>query len=170
MAQKYNNLILLLANIGKDVKTKYKNKLKTPDKNGYNAIASGKLFNSVDYKVLYKDGSVKLFFVAEDYYINVEDGRGIGKKMPPIIAIKRWILQKKLNKTPGMEYKIQRSISVLGIKPRPFLKQVSKDLVKTYKVQIEEALKKDVNVNIKVSIKKYKQVLNNVSGKDITIK
>lgn len=170
MEQKYNNLITLLSEIGKELKENYKDKLKKPDKNGRNAIASGKLFNSIEYKIDYKEGNVNLYFVAEDYWINVENGRSKGSKYPPIFAIRKWILQKKINKTHNIEYKIQRRISILGIKPRPFLKQVSKNLIKNNQIKIEEALKKDLNENIDLFIKKNKIILQKINSKDINIK
>lgn len=168
--QKYENLILVLRNIGKEVQTRYKDKLKKPGRNGHNAIASGKLYDSVEYKVIQSGNSVKLYFVALDYWINVEEGRKVNGKYPPINVIRKWILQKKLKRTKGIEYKIQRSISVKGIKPRPFLKQSTKNLLKDYRVQIEEALNKDMEVSIDVTFKKSKQVLTSINNKNIEIK
>lgn len=148
----YKNLTNLLRQIGTELRDDYKDLLKTPNAKGYNAIASGKLFNSIEYRLKISEKGIGLYFVAEDYWINVEDGResyndvdGIIKsKLPPISVIRKWILNKKLTRTKGIEYKIQRSIVTNGIKARPFLKQVSTNIIKQYRKDINNAIKKDI--------------------------
>ena len=154
--EEYKNLTRVLVKIGKKVRDDYKKKLKTPDKRGFNAIATGKLFNSVEYKIKITDNNIKLIFVAADHYIFVEEGRKVQtsmNKVPPINVIRKWILNKKINKSPNIEYKIQRSINFKGVIARPFYKQVTKNIV-NYNKEIEKALKKDITEYVKNKVKK----------------
>lgn len=67
----YTNLINTLNQIGLEVRNKYKDKISS---------ATGKLYNSIDYKVTISSDSIKLLFIAEDYWINVEEGRKAGSR------------------------------------------------------------------------------------------
>lgn len=57
----FENLINTLNIIGEKVQSTYKDKLK----NG--SYASGKLFNSVEYKIKIENSSIKLLLQLEDY-------------------------------------------------------------------------------------------------------
>ena len=155
----FDNLKIVLLEIGVEVKTKYKEQLK---KN--NVIASGKLYDSVGYEVKIIDNdSIQLYFTALDYWINIEDGRksyaGQPNKTPPIQAIRKWILQKKIPYSKNIEYKIAHSINTKGIKSKPYLSKIKSNLNsdEKYKKMIEKALVKD----IKESYKRKFQQLNN---------
>lgn len=84
MAEQYIETTKVLIEIGKYVKDLYKSKLKENKK-----IATGTLYNSIDYRVEVTDKGVKLYFVADKHYINIEEGRKAGMKMPPPEAILR---------------------------------------------------------------------------------
>ena len=58
----YTHLTEALTEIGEAMKEKYKNKLKA---NG--VYATGKLYNSVGYKLTVTEGLIDLKFEAEDY-------------------------------------------------------------------------------------------------------
>ena len=112
-----SNLVTILNEIGAEIVEKYKQELLNQDK-----VVTGKLYNSIDYKLEISRDSIKLIFVAEDYYINVENGRQAGSKMPPISKIREWcqfngILDKNA-------YIIARSISLKGIRAIPSLEEI----------------------------------------------
>jgi hypothetical protein len=133
----YKNLEAELINIGKTITEEYKTKLKKV------AYASGKLYNSIDYKIEIKGDSVTLHFIAEDYYINVENGRRAGSKMPPIREIKKWMLSKGLPNIERGAFAIARSIAKRGIRPKPELREI-RTSISDYSKELAEALELDI--------------------------
>lgn len=112
----YTNLIKILNDIGNEITENYKSELQRNKK-----IATGKLYNSIDYKLIIEDKSIKLIFIAEDYFLDVEEGRKAGSKMPPLNKIKEWMRVKGIiNRDP---YLIARSISLKGIRAISSLKK-----------------------------------------------
>lgn len=112
----YTNLIKILNDIGNEITDNYKSELQKNKK-----IATGKLYNSIDYKIIKDDKSIKLIFIAEDYFLEVEEGRKAGGKMPPLNKIKEWMRTKGIIKRDP--YIIARSISLKGIRSVPSLKK-----------------------------------------------
>lgn len=112
----YTNLIKILNDIGNEITDNYKSELQRNKK-----IATGKLYNSIDYKIIKDDKSIKLIFIAEDYFLEVEEGRKAGGKMPPLNKIKEWMRTKGIIKRDP--YIIARSISLKGIRSVPSLKK-----------------------------------------------
>lgn len=139
----YTNLIKILNTIGTEIRDKYKEKIKT------GAYATGKLYNSVQYKVNVTDNSVKLSLNLEDYWINVENGRVAGKKMPPISVIRKWMLNKSIPDKNGLAYLISRKISKKGIKAKPYLRQTKNEVIPNYMDDITKAINKDLKESIK---------------------
>lgn len=143
----YTNLIKILNTIGTEIRDKYKEKVKT------GAYATGKLYNSVQYKVSVTDSSVKLSLNLEDYWINVENGRAAGKKMPPISVIRKWMLSKNIPDKNGLAYLISRKISKKGIKAKPYLRQTKNEVIPNYMDDITKA----INQDLKESLNKKKK-------------
>jgi hypothetical protein len=144
----YTNLENLLIKIGEEISKTYKDKLKA------GAYVTGKLYNSVKYKIEYGEDSVRLIFLAEDYWINIEKGRKAGSKMPPVNEIKKWIIARGIPYKPGLDYKIARSIAKKGIKARPYMKDTVNQLNNKYDKSIAEALSKDIELSLKETINK----------------
>lgn len=140
----YTNLIKILNTIGTEIRDKYKEKIKT------GAYATGKLYNSVQYKVNVTDSSVKLSLNLEDYWINVENGRAAGKKMPPISVIRKWMLNKSIPDKNGLAYLISRKISKKGIKAKPYLRQTKNEVIPNYMDDITKAINQDLKESIKI--------------------
>lgn len=162
----YPELIKVINEMGKYVKDTYKLKLKEKNK-----IATGKLYNSIDYKIKNTDKGFSIYFLAEKYYINIENGRKPGGKMPPVEAIKRWISIKNINLNKGQsksgaEFMIARSIQKKGIKANPFLTNAKQGL-KDYSKSLNKAFEKDLNINNKLILKKLDRV--NINKKYIKI-
>ena len=99
-------------------------------------VASGKLVNSVRYKV---DSNGKIKFLTASDGKWVSQGRRRGAKFPPPKAISNWIREKGIqgrgkngrfitNKT--LTYLISRGIVKKGIKPLPFMKMAIKASIK----------------------------------------
>lgn len=80
----YTHLEEKLSEIGVELREKYKGKLKA---NG--VYATGKLYNSVDFKLTVNEGKIDLSFVALDYWITIEEGRKPNSRMPNVAEIKK---------------------------------------------------------------------------------
>ena len=80
----YTHLEEKLSEIGSELREKYKGKLKA---NG--VYATGKLYDSIDYKLTVKENAIELYFVALDYWINIEEGRKPNSKMPNVQEIRK---------------------------------------------------------------------------------
>lgn len=147
----YTHLIEKLNEIGAEVRDKYKSKLKA---NG--VYATGKLFNSVDFKLTVKEEGMELYFTALDYWINIEEGRKPDSKMPPVDVIKKWMITRGIPDKPGIAFVIARSIGKKGIKPNPFLRETKveiQELVPSIKIALEKDLDSYMDKNIKGRIK-----------------
>ena len=129
-----SNLVTILNEIGAEIVEKYKQELTNQNK-----VVTGKLYNSIDYKLEISRDSIKLIFVAEDYYINVEDGRQAGSKMPPISKIREWCQFKGI--LDKNAYIIARSISLKGIRAIPSLEEIRN--INNYTELIRRAIEKD---------------------------
>ncbi len=152
----YNNLVVKLSEIGTYVRDTYKEKLKAGG-----IYATGKLYNSVGYKIEITETGVRLEFVAQDYYINIENGRKAGAKMPSIDVIRRWMISRGIPDKPGAAYLIARSIGKKGIKPKPYLRETLANIEK-YKPEIREALELDIQEFVDKNIKgKIAEQINN---------
>jgi hypothetical protein len=158
--QQYPELIKTLIKIGNYVKNTYQQNLKDYDK-----IASGKLYNSIDYRLELTENGCRLYFLAEDYYIDIENGRLAGAEMPPVEDIQRWMVFKGIKPIKGYTlseaaFAISRSIEEKGIKANPFLGEIKKGLG-DYMNDIKSALESDLNRNVKLIINKLENVKGN---------
>lgn len=150
----YPELIKILTQIGNQVKKTYKQDLKNANK-----IASGKLYNSIGFSIKTTDTGIMLFFEAEKYWINIEEGRRVGGKMPPVEVIKRWMIIKNIQPRNGSNnstaYLISRSISKRGIKALPFLRNIKVDL-DNYIDDIKSAITRDLTIKIQTKLSNIK--------------
>lgn len=147
----YTHLEEKLAEIGAVIRDKYKSKLKA---NG--VYATGKLFNSIDFKLTVKEGEIDLSFVALDYWINIEEGRKPNSKMPRVEEIRKWMITRGIPDKPGVAFVIARSIAKKGVKPNPFLRETRieiQELVPSIKLALEKDLDNYMENNIKNKIK-----------------
>jgi hypothetical protein len=75
--------------------------------------ASGKLIQSLDWRVSGNVDTLSIFIEGEDYLLYVDKGRRAGVKPPPISALKSWCKIKGLDE--GLAFPIQKSIFKFGI-------------------------------------------------------
>lgn len=133
--------------IGTQVKAQYKDKLKKGDH-----IATGKLYNSINYKITVTENGAKLYFTALDYWINIENGQKAGK-MPELSVIKKWMIAKKIPGGDKVAYQISRKIFKKGTKANPYLREIQSTLP-NYKDEIIAAIKLDIQKEMdKIKIK-----------------
>ena len=138
--------------------------------------SSKTLYNSLDYDINVSPNSFSLSFLMEDYGVFQDKGvSGIKKKyntpysytnkMPPPSKMDKWIVRKGLKGVRGkdgkfisrksLQFMIARSIYNNGIKPslfftKPFqkaFKNLDKDIIKAYQLDVEELLKFTTNGN-----------------------
>jgi len=138
--------------------------------------SSKKLYDSLDYDLNVGPNSFSMSFLMEDYGIFQDKGvSGIKKKyntpysytnkMPPPSKMDKWIVRKGLKGIRGkdgkfisrksLQFMIARSIYNNGIKPslfftKPFqkaFKNLDKDIIEAYKLDVEELLKFTTNGN-----------------------
>ena len=138
--------------------------------------SSKALYNSLDYDLNVSPDSFSMSFLMEDYGIFQDKGVcGIKKKyntpyayankMPPPSKMDKWIVRKGLKGIRGkdgkfisrksLQFMIARSIYNNGIKPslfftKPFqkaFKNLDKDIIEAYKLDVEELLKFTTNGN-----------------------
>lgn len=143
----YKHLTEALSEVGKYVTDTYKEKLKSGG-----VYATGKLYNSVKYRIEVLENRLHFEFEAEDYWINIEEGRAAGSKMPPVEQIRKWMIAKGIPDMPGTAYTIARSIGKKGIKPKPYLRETIAN-IDQYKPRLREALELDIKEHTDKKIK-----------------
>lgn len=89
-------------------------------------VASGDLVNSIGYEYKETQRGFSIDFLADDYYVFVEEGRRAGAPFPPLKPIAKWIKERKIRPRDGvtteqLTYLIARAISKKGISPTPFI-------------------------------------------------
>jgi len=138
--------------------------------------SSKTLYNSLDYDLNVSPNSFSMSFLMEDYGVFQDKGvSGIKKKyntpysytnkMPPPSKMDKWIVRKGLKgvrdkdgkfiSRKSLQFMIARSIYNNGIKPslfftKPFqkaFKNLDKDIIKAYQLDVEELLKFTTNGN-----------------------
>jgi hypothetical protein len=135
--------------------------------------SSKELYNSLESNVKVSKNSFELSFMMEDYGVFQDKGvSGVKKKyntkyaytnkMPPPSKMDKWIVKKgiaprdkngKFISRKSLQFMIARSIFNNGIKPslfftKPFekaFKNIDKDLVKAYRLDIEKLLETSIN-------------------------
>jgi hypothetical protein len=135
--------------------------------------SSKELYNSLESNVKVSKNSFELTFMMEDYGVFQDKGvSGVKKKyntkysyttkMPPPAKLDKWIVKKgiaprdkngKFISRKSLQFMIARSIFNNGIKPslfftKPFekaFKNIDKDLVKAYRLDIEQLLETSIN-------------------------
>lgn len=142
-------LLETLDKVGEDlVKTLVKNLLQA------NKKATGQLIRSVDYKVVEKANGIIVELLAADYLTNVDEGRRPGAKQPPMKALDKWVIARKIAPRDSkgrfipresVKFLIARSISKNGIKPTNVIKKTIDEVYNRKQKLIEKAAIEDIN-------------------------
>lgn len=115
-------------------------------------MASGKLYQSIQYQVKINSKEQNLYFFMEDYGDNVDQGRKPGS-FPSLKAIKKWLTIKGIDQDAA--YPIAKSIEENGIEPVHFI-QISNTKLNNYYKKLERAFAKDYEYQLTIEIKKLK--------------
>ena len=143
----FTNVIQFLNDYGKELADKYQRKIVNDD-----AVASGKLLNSIRYIFNKNNTSFEISMEMAEYWKYVENGRKSGK-FPPISAIREWVKVKQVIPRPyngklptenQLAFLIARSISKKGIRPKPIFNDSIDDLMQYLEDGLEDAFTKDV--------------------------
>lgn len=143
----FTNVIQFLNDFGKELADKNKRNLVNDD-----AVASGKLLNSIRYIFNKNNTSFEISMEMAEYWKYVENGRKSGK-FPPISAIKEWVNVKRVIPRPyngklptenQLAFLIARSISKKGIRPKPIFNDTLDDAMNDFENGLEDAFTKDV--------------------------
>lgn len=113
-----------------------------------NAYSSGKLVNSLSYKLVDTVEGISGQLEGEDYFNNIEFGRRPGK-MPKLSDIERWCAIKGIPRTAA--FQIAQHIGKFGIKPRPMLDEIIRKTSKEDE-KVELGLEKDIENFIEKNI------------------
>lgn len=143
----FTNVIQFLNDFGKELADKNKRNLVNDD-----AVASGKLLNSIRYIFNKNNTSFEISMEMAEYWKYVENGRKSGK-FPPISAIREWVNVKRVIPRPyngklptenQLAFLIARSISKKGIRPKPIFNDTLDDTMNNFENGLEDAFTKDV--------------------------
>lgn len=143
----FTNVIQFLNDFGKELADKNKRNLVNDD-----AVASGKLLNSIRYIFNKNNTSFEISMEMAEYWKYVENGRKSGK-FPPISAIREWVNVKRVIPRPyngklptenQLAFLIARSISKKGIRPKPIFNDTLDDAMNDFENGLEDAFTKDV--------------------------
>jgi len=116
-------------------------------------LQNSNIYNEVTYEVSSSNDIYKLVIKFPDYAEFIDKGRKPGSRMPPQKPIEDWLKRKGINNKSS--FAIRKSISVRGIKPRPFLDAVAKHILEMNKV-LEEGTEKQISIYLDDIIKKIK--------------
>lgn len=147
----FKNVVQFLNDFGKELADKNKRNLVNDD-----AVASGKLLNSIRYIFNKNNTSFEISMEMAEYWKYVENGRKSGK-FPPISAIMEWVKVKRVIPRPyngklptenQLAFLIARSISKKGIRPRPIFNDSLDDVMNDFENGLEDAFTKDIENEI----------------------
>jgi hypothetical protein len=89
-------------------------------------VASGKLLQSLDYRIVREANIIQIIIQANDYLTYVDAGRKPGS-FPPLKAIQSWTKLKGIPQSAA--FPIARSIFKFGIKPTNVIEKTNRKIV-----------------------------------------
>ncbi len=126
-------------------------------------IATGKLLNSVEYRIQRDNREISVNLSLDECWKWVEND--CKPHFPPMSAILKWIEAKpvlpskaydgKLPTQPQLAYLIARKISEVGTKGTHDLQDSIKETLAVYEARIEEAITKDVDAELAIIISMF---------------
>jgi hypothetical protein len=88
-------------------------------------VASGRLIDSLDYRIVREANAIQIIIQSNDYLTYVDQGRRPGK-FPPIQAIQTWCKIKGIPQTAA--FPIARNIFKFGIRPTNVIERTTKKI------------------------------------------
>jgi len=135
----------------------------TPSRAGlrpYPKVASGKLVQSINYRLQPLATGIQIQLLSEDYLKYVDKGRRPGT-YPPISAIQRWASVKGIPQ--GAAWGIRRNIFKYGIKPTNVISktlriiETSRDANRKYEQRMVDSIVKQLEKNFNSAQSKFNQ-------------
>lgn len=114
-------------------------------------LQNNNIYNDIAYEVTSNDNIYKLVIKFPDYAEFIDKGRKAGTRMPPQKPIEEWMKKRGINNINS--FAIRKSISVRGIKPRPFLDAVAKHILDMNKI-LTDGTEKQLSIYLDSKIKK----------------
>lgn len=116
-------------------------------------VLTGRLLESISYEVKNTSDGYTLQIYMEDYGEFVNSGRRKGAKMPPPAAMMNFVRQANIRPRPGQSlesvaFAIGRSISLNGIKPKPFIDKGLQVVDKRLQTTLEDAFIETIELEI----------------------
>lgn len=155
----FPNLTAALEQYGAAFRNLYQDKLILAD-----AIATGELLNSVNYRVTQDGTTYEVSLSLAKYWKYIEEGRrpGLpGSKMPPPSAILKWIMAKPVVPRPSdkgrvpkpeqLAWAIAKRIQVKGIPAKPLLFETAQEINDHYRPIIAAAFAADTMAMLRLS-------------------
>lgn len=116
-------------------------------------VLTGRLLESISYEVKQTSDGYTLQIYMEDYGEFVNSGRRKGAKQPPPAAMMNFVRQAGIRPRKGQSlesvaFAIGRSISLNGIRPRPFIDKGLQVVDKELDSRLEDALVQTIELEI----------------------
>lgn len=124
----------------------------------YPKVASGRLVQSINYRLQPLATGIQIQLLSEDYLKYVDKGRRPGT-YPPIQAIQRWTSLKGIPK--GAAWGIRQNIYKYGIKPTNVISkalkiiETSRDANRKYEQRMVDNIVKQLEKNFNAAVDKY---------------
>ena len=142
----------VLERYGRDVVERLSEKLAQDDH-----IASGRLMDSLDYRIQIDDNDIAVWLKSEDYLPYIE--KGTKPHWPPREPIEQWIRDKGIEPYPdkngrlptvqGLAFLIARKISREGTPADPVLEDTLREVTEVYLPEIEQAIVDDLDDEVR---------------------
>lgn len=141
---KFNNLQAALELFAEEFINTYQDELIDAD-----AIASGKLFNTLESNIIINDAEYKVELRIQEYWKYIEYGRAPGR-LPPTNAILDWIRIKPVipHEINGKIPTEQQLAFLTGRKPRPLMENTKSAVISKYEHVIMDALAEDIYAHV----------------------
>ena len=119
--------------------------------------ATGQLIKSIDYRVIEASDDFIVQILAEDYLDIVDKGRRKGAKQPPMKALDKWVIAKRIAPRDkkgrfipreSVKFLIARSISKNGIKPTNVIRKTIDEIYSKKIKLLEKAAVEDIEMMI----------------------
>lgn len=154
-AEMWPNVRKVLEDFGEHFIEAYRDNMALRD-----AIASGKLANSLSFEIASGASFLAVDVSLLDYWYYVEKGRKPGK-FPPISKIERWIKVRRIvprayngrvPTTKQLAFLIARKIALFGTKPRPIFAETLDAMVAQFEWEIEQAVTADIEQAVDIEL------------------